>query len=243
MSLSSNPTPTRMLASATAEDFACVLFGHFARRPARRRPGPPRGSAGDQATCAGADWRDRPGSQADCQLRRDAQTLGQILKELGTFLPVRLDGGQYFSGRVDRFQDEGHQRRSEFPLTVAQLAQEAFSLMGDSFQGRKPKESARALDRVNGAKDACQQRRILRPLFEFDEFLIQSREVLVTLDKEFTNHILILHAYVLHGVQKPCLAVSLLFAGDDTGAPAPDSPRSLSTPSGITLAAWAPALA
>ena len=61
------------------------------------------------------------------------------------------------------------------------------------------KKAARALDGVNGAEDAGQQRRILGVLFEFDEFLIQAREVLMTLDKELTNHFLILHALVLHG--------------------------------------------
>ena len=73
--------------------------------------------------------------------------------------------------------------------------------MGDPLQRRKREEAARALDGVNGAEDAGQQRRVLRALLQFYEFLIQAREVLMTLDKEFTNHILILHANVLHGAQ------------------------------------------
>jgi hypothetical protein len=43
-------------------------------------------------------------------------------------------------------------------------------------------EAACALNSVNGAEDACQQSRILRVLLEFDKLLIQTREVLMTLN-------------------------------------------------------------
>ena len=115
-------------------------------------------------------------------MRRDAQTFGQVLKAVRTFLPARFDRGQHLAGGVDRLQDEGHQGRSEFPLAIAQLAQKALGLMGDPLQRRKREEAARALDGVNGAEDAGQQRRVLRVLLQLDELLIQAREVLMTLD-------------------------------------------------------------
>ena len=82
--------------------------------------------------------------------------------------------------------------------------------MGDRLQSRKRQEAAGALDGVNGTEDACQQRLILGVLLELDEFLIQAREVLVTLDQEFANHFLILHGRVLHrATQLPCRALEV----------------------------------
>jgi hypothetical protein len=39
-------------------------------------------------------------------------------------------------------------------------------------------------------------------LLEFDQLLIQAREVFITLNKEFLNHILILHALFLHKLKR-----------------------------------------
>ncbi len=127
------------------------------------------------------------------RLRRHAQAFGQVLKAVRSFLPAGFDGSQHLSRSVHRLQNQGYQGWSELPPAVAQLAQEALRLVADSLQGGKREEAAGALDRVNGAEDACQQLRILGVLLEFDEFLIQTREVFMTLDQEFTNHILILH--------------------------------------------------
>ena len=67
-------------------------------------------------------------------------------------------------------------------MTISQLAEKVFGLMGNPLQRCKCEEAARALDGVNGAEDAGQQGRLLRVFFQFNEFLIQAREVLMTLD-------------------------------------------------------------
>ena len=168
-----------MFASATAEDFAASSSG-FLPSDELGEPLPSGVPARNQATCLRTGLA--LGTHAVSHCAASAQTFGQIFKAVRTFLPARFDGGQHLSGRVDRFQDQGYQGRSEFPLAIAQLAQEALGLMGDLLQSRKREEAARALDGVNGAEDAGQQRRILRVLLEFDKLLIQAREVFVTLD-------------------------------------------------------------
>ncbi len=70
--------------------------------------------------------------------------------------------------------------------------------MRDRFQNRKCQEAARSLDGVNGAKNAPQQIRIVRVFLQFDQILIQAREVFVTLDQKFTNRFLIFRARVIH---------------------------------------------
>ena len=192
MSLSSSPTPTRILASATADDFAASSSG-FCPRESRQAPfASAVRRVGDRARLA----------RRLCGIRRDAQAFGQILKSLRAFLSARFDRGQHLSGRVDGLQNEGYQRWIELPLAIAQLAQQALGLMGDLLQRRKREETARALDGVNGAENARQQRRVLRVLLQFNEFLIQAREILMTLHQKFTNHFLILHALVLHGARR-----------------------------------------
>ena len=126
----------------------------------------------------------------------NSQTFGQLLKAVRTFLPARFDRGQHPSNRVDRLKNQGHQGRIELPLAIAQLAQKALGLMRDFLQRRKREETTGALNGVNRAEDAREQRRILRVLLQLDEFLIQRREILVTLDQKFANHILIFHTMV-----------------------------------------------
>jgi hypothetical protein len=55
---------------------------------------------------------------------------------------------------------------------------------------------------VNGAENARQQSCIGRMLLKFHQLLIQAREVFITLDQKFLNHILILHALSLHKLEK-----------------------------------------
>ena len=149
-------------------------------------------------------------------MRRDSQTFRQVFEAVRTFLSAHFDGGQDFSSGVNCLQDEGYQEWIEFPLTIAQLAQEALGLMRDPLQRRKREEAARALDGVNGAENACQQGPVFRVLLELDKLLIQLREVFVTLDQKFVNHVLILHSLVLHARQKTVLCrISLV----DTALP------------------------
>ena len=126
------------------------------------------------------------------------QIFGQVLKAIWTFFSARFNGNQHLSSGVDCIQNERYHRWTEFPFPIAQLAEKALGLMGNPFQRRKRKETACTLDRVNCSKDASQQRRVLRVLLEFDKFLIETREVFMTLNEEFTNYFLILHAHFLH---------------------------------------------
>ena len=50
---------------------------------------------------------------------RATQTFGQVLKAVRTFFSARFDGGQYFSRRIDGFEDQGHQGGCEVPLSIA----------------------------------------------------------------------------------------------------------------------------
>jgi hypothetical protein len=52
---------------------------------------------------------------------------------------------------------------------------------------------------MNGAKNASQEIRIVRVFLEFNQILVQAREVFVALDQKFANCFLIFRARVIHG--------------------------------------------
>ena len=52
---------------------------------------------------------------------------------------------------------------------------------------------------MDGTENIAKESYILWTLFEFDEILIQPREVFMTFDQKLTNRLLILCAQVVHG--------------------------------------------
>jgi hypothetical protein len=57
------------------------------------------------------------------------------------------------------------------------------------FQTRKPQKPATSLDGVNGAEDRCQELFRFGIGFELYQFLIQTVQVLATLDKKIFNNL------------------------------------------------------
>jgi hypothetical protein len=68
--------------------------------------------------------------------------------------------------------------------------------VGDPFQEGEAEEAAGAFDGVYGAEDGAEERRVLRLLFELDNFQFKPREVFVAFDKKFAHYILVLHTPV-----------------------------------------------
>ena len=143
------------------------------------------------------EWSGRLGGRHR-QFRGCTQAAGQVFKSLRTFFSVCLDRSQHLAGRIDGLQNQRDQGRVEFPLAVAQLAQQGLGLVSDLFQCGERQEATGPLDRVNRAEDTPQQARIPRVLFKFDEILIQAREVFVAFDQKLANRLHIFHAGVIH---------------------------------------------
>ena len=140
----------------------------------------------------------------------EPQPFRQIFVQVRAFLSTRLNGSQHLACRVDGFQDQRYKGRIQFPLAIAQLAEQSLSLMGDLFQSRECEETTGALDGVDRAENACQTTGVIWAYLQLDQILIQAREILMAFDHKLTNDILIiLHALVLHGARR----VRCLFCG------------------------------
>ena len=82
-----------------------------------------------------------------------AQPANQVLETFRAFLASGFDRCQSPPSRVDRLQDQRRQRRSQFPLTVAQLGKDVLGPVSQPLQIRGTEETARSLDGVNGTEN------------------------------------------------------------------------------------------
>jgi hypothetical protein len=70
--------------------------------------------------------------------------------------------------------------------------------MSELLQVRERKESASSFNRMKGAKHIPQQIRVLWMFLQLDQILIQTRQVLMALNKKFTNCFLVFGAPIVH---------------------------------------------
>ena len=88
---------------------------------------------------------------------------------------------------VDEREEDTGDVVVEIDLSVPQLAEEMLAAMRDRPELGETEESARPLDRVDGAKDARQPLGIARVLLEGDEVLVELVEILGRLDEELPH--------------------------------------------------------
>jgi hypothetical protein len=91
---------------------------------------------------------------------------------------------------VDEFEERGRALLGHHQPAVAQPGQQALAGVGERFELAEREEAAGALDRVDGAEDALQQRVGVRLPFERDKIAIELIEILVTLYEKLVHDLL-----------------------------------------------------
>jgi len=120
-----------------------------------------------------------------------ADQVGALVR---AFRTVPFNGSEDPANGIDDLQDQRHQLTSEPPFTRTQLAQKVLGVVRYPFEAAEAEEPARALNGMKTTEYAGQQALVLRPLFEFDNLLIQAIQVLAALDQKLSNDFLIRHS-------------------------------------------------
>jgi hypothetical protein len=101
---------------------------------------------------------------------------------------------QHFPDGIDQGQQGTGNFGPQKELAVAQPAQQALAAVADLLQPGEAEEAARAFDVVDGAEDTGEPVAVLRVGFQGHEVAVQLLEVLVTLEQEFLDQVLVVHA-------------------------------------------------
>ena len=94
-----------------------------------------------------------------------------------------------FLDPVERSENQTYSLGSNLLDTIAEIAENVFTRMGNGFETRQADKAARTLDRVNESENIAEELRVVRILLQLDDFNVQIIQAFDCLCEEFCKKI------------------------------------------------------